>query len=436
MKISVESISNLERKIKVVIPAEEIDNKTMQRLEKLTKTVKLHGFRPGKIPLSVVKQRFGDSVRQEVIEDAIQSSYIEALIKENLKPAGPPHVAPSVSKFGEPLKYAATFEVYPEITLVGLDKVKIKKDISKINDQDVDNMLQKLRKQYAEWKEADEPSKVGDRLTIDFDGTIKGKVFKGNSGKDFEFELGTGTMLPDFEGPLEGVKKGETVRLKLKFPKNYSNAEIANKKAEFVVKIHKVLTAELPEVNEDFCKKVGIKDGKETSLKNELRKNMQHQLEQTLESKFKNKIFNKLLELNSFEIPNVLVDNEIGRLQAKAKQQFAQYFGKKIDEMPEMPDFPKEEFEKEARERVSLGLILAEAIKKYDIKVDDSRVKERVRALAAEFKNPDEVVHWYYRNEQYLAEIKSAALEEQIIEKLQSQAIIIENNINYDEAMR
>jgi trigger factor len=243
VETSVEKISNLERRIKVSIPAEEIDKKTMQKLESMKGEIKIAGFRPGKVPLSVIKQRFGNSARNEVIADAIRDSYFEVLTQENLHPAGQPHIEPSESKFGEPLKYSATFEILPEITLANMDGVKVEKLSSEVTDKDVEDMLQKLLKQHANWTEVDREAKKADQLVIDFEGKIKDESFKGGSAKDFKFELGAGMMLSDFEKPLIKAKAGEIKKFKLKFPADYTDTNVAGKKAEFEVTVHKVLEA-------------------------------------------------------------------------------------------------------------------------------------------------------------------------------------------------
>ncbi|KPJ67894.1 MAG: hypothetical protein AMJ43_02815 [Coxiella sp. DG_40] len=425
MEVVVENVSELERRIKVSIPAQDIDDKTIKKLEELKSKVKLAGFRPGKVPFSVIRQRFGNSTRQEVISDVIENSYFEILKEKNLKPAGPPHIEPSESKFGEPLNYTIKLEVLPEFTLAEMKEVKVERLVSKVTEQDIENMLQKLLKQFAEWNKVDRAAQIGDQLVIDFEGKIKGHTFKGNSGRDFKFELGSGTMLKGFEESLIGNKAGDIVKFKIKFPKDYTDTNVAGKKVDFEVKIHKISEAKLPKLDKDFFKKVGIKDGGEQELRAKLRENMEKQLDFTLNALFKNKLINKLLELNPIEVPNVLVNSEVHRLRNQAKQRFGE----------NSPLLTEKEFEKTARKNVAIGLILNKIIETQQIKVDSERVKARIESFASGYKNPNEVIKEYYQNKQYLREIESLVLEEQVIEKIQSQVEIVEKNISFEEAI-
>ncbi len=421
MEVSVEKTSNLERRIKVTIPAEEIDQKTNKKLQELSGKVKLPGFRPGKVPMTVVKQRYGDSARQEIIADSIRDSYLEILKKENLRPAGQPQIQPNKSKFGDPLEYIATLEVLPEIKLANMEGVKIEKLTSEVTDQDLENMLQKLLKQHAKWNEVEREAQNGDNLIIDFEGKIKGEVFKGGSSKDFKFELGAGMMLKDFETPLAGHKAGESIEFKLKFPKNYTDGNVAGKKADFTVKVHKVLEPKLPEINAEFLKKVGITEGSEKALRDGLRKNMQLQLERAINSQFRNKLIDKLLELNPVEIPKVMLESEIRRLQQQAQQQFAQYTVNSLA------------VEDTAKRRVSLGLISSKIIEELKLKADPKQVKAKLEELAAGRENSAEIINWYYKNKEHLFEIEALVLEEQVMEKVQNQVKVEEKKVSFDE---
>jgi trigger factor len=432
VQVSVEKTSNLERRIKVTIPAEEIDQKTNKKLQEISGKVKLPGFRPGKVPMQVVKQRYGDSARQEIVADSIRDSYLEIIKKENLKPAGQPQIQPNQSKFGDPLEYIATLEVLPEIKLANMDDVKIEKLTAEVTDQDVENMLQKLLKQHAEWQEVEREAHNGDNLIIDFEGKIKGETFKGGSSKDFRFELGAGMMLADFETQLEGHKAGDTIEFKLKFPKDYTDGNVAGKKADFEVKIHKVLEPKMPEINEEFLKKVGITEGGEKTLKDELRKNMQLQLEGAINSQFRNKLIDKLLEHNPVEIPKVMLESEISRLQQQAQQQFAQYTR---DKTKELPLLPREAVEDTAKRRVSLGLISGKIIEELGLKADSKQVKEKLEELTRGRENATEIINWYYKNREHLFEIEALVLEEQVMDKVQSQIKVEEKKVSFDEIM-
>lgn len=423
MEVSVEKTSNLERRIKVTIPAEDIDQKTNKKLQEISGKVKLPGFRPGKVPMQVVKQRYGDSARQEIVANSIKDSYLEILQKENLRPAGQPQIQPNKSKFGDPLEYIATLEVLPEIKLANMEGVKIEKLTSEVIDQDLENMLQKLLKQHAKWNEVERGAQNGDHLVIDFDGKIKGEAFKGGSSKYFKFELGAGMMLADFEKPLEGHKAGDNVTFKLKFPKDYTDGNVAGKKADFEVKIHKVLEPKLSEINTEFLKKVGITEGGEKALRDELRKNMQLQLERAINAQFRNKLIDKLLELNPVEIPKVMLESEIRRLQQQAQQQFAQYTVNSIA------------VEDTAKRRVSLGLISNKIIEEQGMKADPKQVKAKLEELTRGQDNQSEIINWYYKNKEHLFEIEALVLEEQVMEKIQNQVKVEEKKVSFDEIM-
>ncbi|MCK4609136.1 MAG: trigger factor, partial [Gammaproteobacteria bacterium] len=396
--------------------------------------VKLAGFRPGKVPLAIMKKQFGSSVRQEVIADLMQETYIETIKNENLTPAGHPTIDAEDSEFGKPLSYNATVEVLPEIKLNNLDKQKIEKFSTTITDTDFEEMLQKFQKQHAEWKEVERGVQQKDQLLVDFEGKIKNEVFKGGSGKDFKFELGAGTMLEDFEKPLIGAKAGETKEFKLKFPKDYSDAGVAGKKADFSVTVHKIFEAELPKLDDaDFLQKVGIKEGGEPALRDELRKNMQRQLEQAINSKFKEALIGKMLELNPIDLPKVLIENEITRLQQQMKQQFAQYTGGSTDGLP---DLPGEEFAKSATRNVKLGLLSNKLIDDEKIIVDPAQVRAKIEELAATYDDPEAFISWYSKNDAQLAEIESIILEEELMKRLENQANVVEKKTTFQEVIK
>lgn len=433
MKVTVENVSSLERRITVSIPAKDIDAKTEKKLKELGKTAKLAGFRPGKVPFDVIKQRYGDSARADVIGDEIQASYIETLTKEKLQPAGQPHIDTNKSTFGEPLEYTATFEVYPEIKLKELTGQKLDKLTAKLADKDVDNMIEKLRQQRAEWVETKRAAKVGDQAVIDFEGKIKGELFEGGSSKDTKFELGAGTMLEDFDKGVQGAKAGDTINVKVKFPKDYHGKDVAGKTADFAITVHKVLESKLPEIDAEFLKAFEIEKGGVTALKKMIQENMEKQLEQAVRRKFKDTVIDKLLELNPMELPKALIDNEIEHLQKQTKQQFMQYTGQ--DNVDKLPDLPREQFEEEAKKRVSLSLILSEFIQQHKLQADKEKVKNKINEMAAGYKNPDEVVKWYYNSKENLAQIESVVLEEQVFEELMQQVTPEEKVVSYEDVI-
>jgi len=435
MQVTVKNISKLERQLKINVPAKEIDAKTNKKLEELSKKAKIAGFRPGKVPINIIKQRYGEATRHDIIADIIEESYFKALEQEKLNPAGHPKIEPKESKFGEPLEYTATFEIYPEIEIKDLVGVKIEKITAKIEDKDIDNMLAKLQKQQSKWEEVKRSAKIGDQVIIDFEGKINGEVFAGGSSKDFKVELGAGTMLPDFEKPLVGVKAGDEVTLKVKFPKDYGDEHTAGKNAEFAVKVHKVLGSKLAEIDKEFLEKMGVKKGGVTELRKTMRTNMEHQLEQKTTMRLKNKILDKLLELNDFEVPKVLIEGEITRLQQQAKQQYMQYMQQMGKPAQELPDLPREEFTVEAQKRVKLGLLLGKLVERDKVKAAAAKIKAKIESFAAGYKDSAEVVKWYYNNKEHLAQIESVVMEEEVLSKLEQQAEIKEKIVNYEETI-
>ena len=375
MENHIENISDLERRITVSIPAKEVDGKTTEKLNQVCKKAKLPGFRPGKIPFSIAKRRFGNGTRQEVISDLINSTYKEILDKNELNPAGFPKIEIEETDFNQPAKYTATFEIYPKVDLKDLKGEKIEKGVTDINQKDVDKVVYDLRKRHATWTEVARKSKNGDQLIIDFEGKINGEIFEGGSAKDFKFELGSNMMLEDMETPLIGKQAGDEVNLSLEFPKDYHGVSVAGKKAEFHVIVHKVLESKLAELGSDLFKKIGISTEKEEDFLKEVRSNMEKRLEHASSMKLKSEIVDRLLSLNPLKLPKVLVENEINR----AKQRFGQERG--IDSN-KLPDSLKKRFEEEAKRAVHTSLLLSEISKKEKIKPDLQRVKLKISDIA------------------------------------------------------
>lgn len=430
MSVSIEVTSKLGRKMTVSIPAEEIDKKTNAELEKIKNKVKIDGFRKGKVPPAIIKQRFGDATRHQVISELIESSYFEAIKNENLRPAALPHIEPNKSSFGEPLIYVATFEVFPEIQLAEMTNEKIEKLVSEITDKDIDEALLKMRKQHATWQEVERETKDGDQLVIDFVGEIDGVAFNGGTAKDFRFELGAGSMLQDFEQGLKNVKPNQEVKFVVKFPEDYSDTSVAGKHADFTVKVHKVLESKLADLNDEFFRKSGINEGGEEALRGKIRKNLETELKNKIDAHFKKSMLNKLLELNPIEIPEAMINNETRNLQTQATQWFSYYTKTPLDKVPVIP---AENFRAEAERRVKLGLLLAEVVKKHNLKVDADMLRQKIDAIASTYEKPEHIVKWYYKDKKHLTEVESSILEELAVEKLQNQLGIVEKKVDYKE---
>lgn len=428
MQVSVESTSALERRLTIGVPAERIESEVTKRLQQTARRAKVPGFRPGKVPMSVIRQRYEDSARQEALGDLIQSSFYEAIVAEKLNPAGAPSVEPKVFEKGKDLEYVATFEIYPEIQVAGFEGITVERPQAEVSEADVDNMLDILRKQNTRFEAVERAAENGDQLNIDFVGKIEGEAFAGGSAKGTALVLGSGRMIPGFEDALVGAKAGEERVITPTFPEDYQNLELAGKTAEFTVMVNAVAAPVLPELNEQFFALFGASEGGLEGFRAEVRKNMERELRQAVKSKVKNQVMEGLLAANPVELPKALVANEVQRLRVQAVQQF----GGNIK--PEQ--LPAELFEEQAKRRVSLGLIIAEVVKQAELKPDDARVRELIEEMASAYQEPEQVVAWYYKNEQQLGEVRSVVLEEQVVDTVLQKAKVTDKPVSYEEAVK
>jgi trigger factor len=388
MQVSVESTGALEKRLTINVDEEQIDSAVQKKLNQLKGSVKLQGFRAGKVPMKVIQQRYGNQARQEVLGEVMQSSFYEAITQENLRPAGMPNFAPKESEKGKGFEYTATFEVYPEVEMVPLENEVIEKQKVEISESDIDDMLDTIRKQRVTWEEADKTVEQGDRAHIAFVGTIDGEPFEGGSSDDMPVEIGKGQLIAGFEDGLVGLSIGDQKTLDLTFPENYQKEELAGKPVKFEVTLNKVEVAKLPDDSE-LCKMVGVEDGNMQKLRDEVKQNMQRELDSTLKNNVKQAVMDKLLETHPIDIPQALIDNESQAIAQQMQQQFAQQGG-------QVPNMDASIFSDQAKRRVSLGLILSEIVKKQDIKADPDKVRERVEDIASPYEKPDDVVKWYY----------------------------------------
>ena len=430
MQVSVETTQGLERRLTITVPAESVDNAVKSRLQQLAKTQRINGFRPGKVPVSVIKKRYGQAVRQEVAGDVMQQNFYQAIVQEKINPAGMPSFELTKDQDGEDLEFVAKFEVYPEVEVKGVDDIEIEKTVVEIADEDLDNMLETLQKQHGEWKEVKRKARKDDRMVIDFVGTIDGEEFDGGKAEDFTLELGKDRMIPGFEKPLVGAKKGEEVIVDVTFPEDYHAEALKGKEAQFTVNVKKVEGLTLPKVDEEFAKLFGIEDGDVEALKAEVRKNMERELGQTLKTQLKEEVIAKLLEKNELDLPAALVDQEVNALREQAKQRFSQQGGGQ-----NLPDLPAELFSDNAKRRVSIGLLLGEVIKQNELKADEERVKEMIETAASAYEDPSEVVEYYNNNQELMQQMQNVALEEQAIEWVLEQAKVTEVTKAFDEVM-
>lgn len=427
MQVSVESLSNLERRMTVQVPAEKIDDEVENRLKSMVGKVRLDGFRPGKVPLNVIRQRFKSGVYDEVLGEVMQSTFQEAVANEKLRLAGMPEIDPGSPKPGEQLEYTATFEVYPEIELADMSAVELTVPQAEITDADIDKMLDNLRKQQQGWSPVDRAAKEGDQIVIDFEGSIDGEKFEGGTAENMPLVLGEGRMIPGFEEPLVGVKAGDEKTIDVTFPEDYQSKELAGKQAQFAVKVIMVNEVELPEIDEKFVKAFGIEDGSIEKLREDARSNMQRELDQAIAQRIKGQVMDALAEIHDIEVPQAMVKEEISRL----REQTAASMGPQAD----ASTLPDDLFENEAKRRVVLGLVIGEIVKVNDIKLDDSRVQAMLQELAASYQDPQALIQYYRSNPQQMDSLRAAVMEEQVVEWVREQAKINEEASSFEKIM-
>lgn len=432
MQVSVETTSGLERRITVGIPADTVDSEVAKRLQQAAKTVKINGFRKGKVPLKVVKQRYGEGVRQEVLGDTINRSFYEAVTKESLRPAGSPQIEPKNLEEGSDIEYVATFEVYPTVELSDLGSVELIEYTAEISDQDTDKMIETLRKGQATWADIDTAAADGDKLKINYVGTRDGEAFDGGSAEGQWLVLGSNSMIPGFESGLLGVKAGDKKTLELTFPEEYQAEALRGADVVFEVEITQVQNEELPELNEALFEKFGVTDGGLDTFKEDVHQNMEREKKKALRSKLKEQVMNALIESNKIELPKALVQSEVDALRNQTMQQYGA-IAEKIDVKALLPD---EMFVAQAEKRTALGLIVSEIVQSESLKADPAKVKEIIEESASTYENPQEVVDYYYANEQLLANVEAAALEEQVVEIVIGKASLKSESVSYDEAMK
>ncbi|WP_318487123.1 trigger factor [Photobacterium leiognathi] len=428
MQVTVETTEGLERQLTITVPAANIEDAVTAELKKIAKTRRFDGFRPGKAPLKMVAKMFGASVRQDILGEVMHRHFIEAIVKEKINPAGAPTFTPVEIAEGKDLVFKATFEVFPEIALQGLDKVVVEKPVVEVTEADVDTMLETLRKQQATWAEVEAAADANSRVTIDFVGTIDGEEFEGGKAEGFALAMGQGRMIPGFEDGIVGKKAGDEFTVEVTFPEEYHAANLKGKAAAFAIKLHKVEAQELPELTEEFVAKFGVEDGSVEGLKAEVRKNMERELKQAVKGRIKDQVLNGLVEQNDITVPAALIDQEIEAL----RQQAAQRFGGDAKNMPELP---RELFEEQAKRRVVVGLLVGEVIKSEELKADEERVKAIIAEMASAYEDPSEVVKYYETNEQLMNNMRNVALEEQAIDALLAKAQVSDKAVSFNELM-
>ncbi|WP_371188797.1 trigger factor [Thalassotalea maritima] len=430
MQVSVETTQGLERKVSITVPAETVDVEVKNRLRQFAKTYKAPGFRPGKVPPAVIQKRFGASVRQEVAGELMQRHFVEAIVAEKLNPAGRPAFVAKSNEEGKELAFEATFEVYPEVEISGIEEIKVEKPVVEVTEADLEEMFKTLQNQHKTWKENKRKTKKGDKLTIDFNGRVDGEEFEGGKAEGFELELGSGRMIPGFEKEITGMKVGEEKTITVTFPEDYHAENLKGKDAEFDIVVHKTEGPVLPELDDEFATLFGIEEGGLDALRAEVKKNMERELTQAVKGKVKEQVLNGLVEANDIELPKALIDQEVDVL----RQQAMQRFGGQIDPA-NMPQLPAEMFTEQAERRVKVGLLLGEVIKVNELKVDEEKVKALIESAASAYEDPQEVIDYYMNNKELHQQMQHVALEEQAVEFILEKASVSEKETGFQDLM-
>ncbi|EKF74887.1 trigger factor protein [Alcanivorax hongdengensis A-11-3] len=430
MQVSVETTSGLERRLTVGVPAEKVDTAVQNKLQEARKNIRLDGFRPGKVPMTEVKRRFGSAVRNEVLADVMREAFIEAVEQEKLQPAGMPGFEATKNEAGKDLEFVATFEVYPEVELAGFDAIEVEKPQAEVSDADVDTMIDTLRQQRAQFEVVERAAETGDRVNIDFKGLKDGEAFEGGAAEGQNLELGSGQMIPGFEDGIVGMKAGDEKDIDVTFPEDYQSEELKGQAVVFQIKVNKVEGKQLPEVDAEFMKAFGVDDGDEAKFKAEVRKNMERELKNAIQGKVKEQAMDGLVKLHEFDLPASLVTQEIQRMRQQMVQQFGggQQFDASI--------LPDDLFKEQAERSVRLGLVVRTILDKHEVKADADKVKARVEEIAEQYEKPEEVVNWVYSNPQQLQQIEGAVLEDQVVELVLDAAKVEEKAMSYQDAVK
>ncbi len=406
MQVSVETGEGLERRLRIDLPFERIEGEVDKRLQQLARNARVPGFRPGKVPMKMVRQRYGDQVHQEVFGELVQSSFSEAVTKEALRPAGMPRIEPDIDRDEKRFAYTAIFEVLPQFELAPLSGKVVKRPLAEVTDGDLESMIERLRTQRRSWQPVQRPAQAGDRVTLSYVGSIDGEPFEGGSSDSSQVEIGSGRMIQGFEEGLIGAAANETRGLDIRFPDEYHAAHLAGKPVHFEVSIKSVDEPVLPEVDAEFARNFGVEDGDVAHFRADVRANMERELKQRIKARIKESVMDVLVAENAIDIPSVLVAEEVKSL----KDQMRQNMGGGQMELPDNL------FEESARRRVALGLIIAEIVRANGITADASRIRAAVEEMASTYEQPQEVIDYYYGDRKRLAPVESLVLEEQVVD--------------------
>jgi trigger factor len=427
MQVSVESISKLERRMQVQVPAERVSKEIAERLKNLSRTARLNGFRPGKAPIKVIRQQFGMQVHREVIGELLQSSFAEAVTEKQLSPAGSPRIEPQSIDEGQDLKYVATFEVFPEVALQPMDSLELERVTADVTESDIDAMVERLRKQQMKYSPVTRPAALGDKVTVDFVGAIDGVEFAGGKGENIAIVLGEGRMLPELEQGLVGAAPGDHRDINVNFPADYRATELAGKLAVFHVAVKGVEEPTLPELDEEFCKAFGVTEGGIPKLREDVAANMRRELEQNLRNRNKTAVLEKLYQANPIEVPNALLESQIRDMQIEAMRRSG---AKDVSQAP-----PREPLVEPARRRVALGLLMNDVIRRENLVVDPKRANERLDEMVGAYGDAAALKRAYQQNADAMRQVENLALEDQVVDWILEHAKVRERASTFKELM-
>ncbi len=425
---TIETTQGLERRVSITVPAETITNAVREELKRVAKNARVDGFRKGKVPPQIIEKRFGASVRQDVLNDLLPRHFFDLMFQQKVNLAGRPTFTVESYEDGKDLQFNATFEVYPEVELQGLENIKVEKPVVEITAADIDKMIEVLRKQQATWSETQDAAKAEDRVTIDFIGSIDGEEFEGGKASDFVLLMGQGRMIPGFEDGVVGHKAGEQFEIDVTFPAEYHSENLKGKAAKFAVTLKKVEMMVLPELTDEFVAKFGPNTKTVADLRAEIEKNMQRELKNALTARVKNQVIDGLLAQNTFEVPAAAVEQEIEVLRNQA----AQRFGGNAQQAAQLP---RELFEEQAKRRVQVGLLFSQIIASNELKADDARAKAMIEEIASAYEQPAEVIEYYSNNKELMNNIRNVVLEEQAVDAVLAKAQVTEKASSFDEVM-
>ncbi|WP_227429155.1 trigger factor [Psychrobacter sp. I-STPA6b] len=433
LQVTTNKVSDNKTQLTVKVPVEKIQNKVEGRIRQVAKTAKIDGFRKGKVPVSHIRAQFGAGIQQEVINDVIRDTVFEAIREEDVRAVGMPNID-DVKLENDFLVYQATVEIFPEVEVQGVSEIEVERQLASVNDEDVDTMIENLRKQRQEFVEKDGAAEEGDQVTFDFEGSIDGEKFEGGSSEDFKLVLGSNQMIPGFEDGIKGLKAEEEKTIDVTFPEDYQAENLAGKEAQFKINVKKVETAQLPELNDEFFELFGVKEGGLDQLKVDVRKNMEREIKNAARNQVKQAAFDALLEKNEFEVPAAMLEQEIDRQRNMMMQRFAQQFGANPDNFSK-DMLPDELFEDQALRAARLGIIVSRLIESQDIKVDQERVTNFIKEASENYEDPEEVIEYYTNDKQQRANIESVVLEDQVVDYILEQANVTDKEVSYQELL-